>query len=98
MQLDAPESDATKAVQQIIQDQIIHGTYSYEKERVLYGAHSADSTRAFGAWQGPGKAYYKVANDVLAPRNFKNTGDIGSITVRYVVLGVGTNATTVQID
>jgi hypothetical protein len=98
VRLDAPVSDVTKAVQQVTQDQIIHGTYSYEKERILYGAHSADSSRAFGKWQGPGKAFYKVASDVLAPRNFKNTGDIGNITVRYLVQDVGAGSASVQID
>ncbi len=40
--VEAPEGDVVKAVQQVTQDQIIHGTFSYEKERILYGAHSAD--------------------------------------------------------
>lgn len=96
--VEAPEGDVVKAVQQVTQDQIIHGTFSYEKERILYGAHSADSTRAFGKWKGPGKAFYKVASGVLAPRNFKNSGDIGNITVRYVVQDAGPDAASVQID
>ena len=96
--VEAPEVDVVKAIQQVTQDQIIHGTYSYEKERILYGAHSANSTRAFGKWQGPGKVFYKVASGVLAPRNFKNSGDIGNITVRYVVQGDGPDAASLQID
>jgi hypothetical protein len=98
MRLEAPESDVVKAVQEVTQDQIIHGTFSYEKERILYGAHSADSTRPFGVWQGQGKVFYKVAGDVLAPRYFKDSGDIGTISVRYVVQEAGPAATTVQID
>ena len=61
VRVEFPEADVLKAVQQVTQDQIIHGTYSYEKERILYGAHSANSARVFGVWQGSGKAYYKVA-------------------------------------
>ena len=83
--LEAPLADVLKAVDGVTQDQIVHGTYTYEKERILYGAHSADSARAFGPWKGPGQAFYKVANNVLAPRNFKDSGDIGTISVRYVV-------------
>ena len=98
VRLEAPESDVVKAVLEVTQDQIIHGTYSYEKERILYGAHSAGSARVFGTWQGPGKVFYKVAADVLSPRFFKNSGDIGTITVRYVVQEDGPDATTVQID
>jgi hypothetical protein len=95
---DVPEADVLKAVQEVTQDQIIHGTYSYEKERILYGAHSANSAGVFGGWPGPGKAFYKVANKVLSPRFFKDSEDIGTITVRYVVKEAGPGATAVQID
>ena len=83
--IEAPVADVIKAVEGITQDQIIHGTTSYEKERVLYGAHSASSVKAFGPWQGQGQVFYKVADKILAPRFFKDTGDIGTIYVRYVV-------------
>jgi hypothetical protein len=96
--LEAPEADALAAVQQVSQDQIVHGTYSYEKEHILYGAHSAEGARVFGTWKGPGKVFYKVAGNVLSPRYFKDTGDIGTISIRYVVQSVDANATTVQID
>jgi hypothetical protein len=98
VQLDASETDVLKAVEEVTQDQIIHGTYSYEKERVLYGAHSADASPVFGAWQEAGKAYYKVADNVLAPKFFKDSGDVGTIAVRYVVQSVSPTGTTLQID
>ena len=98
VRVEAPESDVVAAVQQVTQDQIVHGTYSYEKERILYGAHSADSARAFGTWKGSGKVFYKVANNVLAPRFFKDTGDIGTVSIRYVVESVDPNASTLRID
>jgi hypothetical protein len=98
VQVAAPASDVLKAVQEVTQDQIIHGTYSYEKERILYGAHSADAVHVFGVWPGPGKAFYKVANKVLSPRFFKDSEDIGTISVRYVVQEAGPNATSLQID
>ncbi len=92
------QSDVLKAVQDVTQDQIIHGTYSYEKERILYGAHSADAARVFGVWKGPGKAFYKVANKVLSPRFFKDSEDIGTISVRYVVQDASPRAPSLQID
>jgi hypothetical protein len=98
MQMEAPPADVLQAVEQVTQDQIIHGTYSYEKERILYGAHSAGSARVFGAWRGEGKVFYKVAENVLAPRNFKDTGDIGTISVRYVVQQIAPTTMTIQID
>jgi hypothetical protein len=98
VRVEAPEGDVLKVVQEVTQDQIIHGTYSYEKERILYGAHSADSARVFGVWKGQGKAFYKVANKVLSPRFFKDSEDIGTISVRYVVQEAGPDAASVQID
>ncbi len=94
----APESDVLAAVQQVTQDQIIHGTYSYDKERILYGAHSAKTAHAFGTWSGSGTVFYKVANNILSPRYFKDTNDIGTISVRYVVQSAGADATIVRID
>src|SRR5580704_17848169 len=98
VQVEAPLADVLKVVQEVSQDQIIHGTYSYEKARILYGAHSTDAAHVFGVWKGPGKAYYKVAGNVLSPRFFKDKGDIGTISVRYVVQELAQNSTTLQID
>src|SRR5579884_3843300 len=95
--VDAPAADVEKAVQEVTADQIIHGTYSYEKEKTLYGAHPEEQSRAFRTKPGPGKVFYKVDEKVLAPRNFKDTGDIGTITVRYVVQPVNANRTNLQI-
>ncbi len=96
--LQAAPADVFKAVEQVTQDQIIHGTFSYEKERILYGAHSATSAHAFGEWKGQGKAYYKVAEKVLSPRFFKDSEDIGTVSVRYIVQQVAPDSVTVQID
>lgn len=98
VQIDAPEADVVKAVQEVVNDQIVHGTYSYEKEKILYGAHPSDSSRVFGGWQDPGKIFYKVAERVLAPRFFKNSGDIGTLTVRYIVQGTNQGSTSLRID
>jgi len=98
VRVEFPEADVLKAVQQVAQDQIIHGTYSYDKERILYGAHSASSARAFGVWKNPGKAYYKTADKILSPRFFKDSEDIGTISVRYVIQDEGTDAVSLRID
>jgi hypothetical protein len=98
VQVESPEADVVKAVQQVAQDQIIHGTYSYDKERILYGAHGANSARAFGVWPGPGKVYYKTADRILSPRFFKDSEDIGTISVRYIIQDESTDAVTLRID
>jgi hypothetical protein len=98
VQIDSPEADVLKAVQEVTEDQIIHGTYSYEKERTLYGAHAAPSAQVFSSWRDPGKAFYKVASGVLSPKYFKDSEDIGTISVRYVVQAIDANSTSLRID
>ena len=96
--LEVPEADVLQAVREVAADQIIHGTFSYEKEKVLYGAYAADSSTAFPVLPDGSKVCYKVAERVLAPRYFKDSGDIGTLAVRYIVQAAGSAATTIQID
>jgi hypothetical protein len=96
--IEAPEADVAKAVQQVVEDEIIHGTYSYEKERTLTGAHPASGSSVLGEGEAGTKVFYKVAENVLAPRYFKETGDIGTVTVRYLLRPLSANATLLQID
>jgi len=98
VELPAPEADVIQAVRQVAEDQIIHGTYVYEKDRILRGAHPTDSSDAFGPWDGGGKVFYKVAENVLAPRNFIASNDMGTITVRYVVQSMSATSTSLRID
>lgn len=98
VQVNAPEADVVRAVQEVAEDQIVHGTFSYDKERTLYGAHAAATAPVFGAWDQPGKAFYKIATGILAPRFFKDSEDIGTISVRYVVQPVEANSTSLRID
>ena len=98
VQVDAPASDVFQAVQEVSEDQIVHGTFSYEKERTLYGAHAESSAPVFGPWEGPGKVIFKTASKILAPKFFKDSGDIGTIFVRYVVQSVEPNTTSLRID
>jgi hypothetical protein len=98
MQLEAPEADALQAVQAVVNDQIIHGTQQYAKEKILFGAHAAESSRALAAPETGGKVFYKVAEKILAPQNFHESESIGTITVRYIVQKVNDTTSMVQID
>jgi len=98
VEIDTPEADALRAVQAASEDPIVHGTYSYEKEKILLGARPADSAAVFGKWDGPGKAFYKIDENVLAPRYFEDSGDIGTIAVRYIVQAVSASRTDLRID
>jgi hypothetical protein len=95
--LTASEADVLKAVQSVVEDQEIHGTFMYEREPRLTGAAAEKSSSYFGDWGGEGHVFYKVRRNALAPRHFKNSADIGVITVRYVVRGVLENRTHLQI-
>lgn len=96
--LDAPEAEVLKAVHLIVNDPIVYGTYSYEKEKQLKGAKPADSAPVFGDAPDTGRLFFKVAEDVLAPRHFKETADLGTIYVRYIVQGTGPGTTAIRID
>jgi hypothetical protein len=96
--LKASEADVLKAVELVTQDTILHGTQVYAREDELTEAEAATSSTYYGPWTGPGHAFYKVRKQALSPQHFKNSTDIGTITVRYIVLGVAPNRTHVQID
>ena len=97
-ELDATEADVLEVVKLVAEDPIIRGTYVYESTKTLTGARPANSSAYFGAWTGPGHAFYKVLTGAVAPRNFKGSGDVGTITIRYVVLAQGESRTHLRID
>jgi hypothetical protein len=96
--LKAPEQVVVKAVQFVIEDDTIQGTWIYERDKTLTGAVAETSSAYYGEYKGDGHVFYKVRHDALAPRNFKDSADIGVITVRYVVQGVASDKTRLQID
>jgi hypothetical protein len=96
--LDAPESEVLPAVHLIVNDPVVYGTYSYEKEKQLKGAKPASSVRVFGDDPDQGKVFFKVLENVLAPRHFKETADLGTIYLRYIVQGTGPGTTAIHVD
>ena len=92
------EDDVVKAVQSVTEDQVIHGTWVYARETTLTDAAAEASSSFYGPWPGPGHVFYKVRRGALSPKHFKDSTDIGTITVRYVVQAVSPNRTHIQID
>jgi peptidoglycan hydrolase CwlO-like protein len=90
--------DVLQALQDVLQDQIIHGTYMFEKEKTLTGATAVESTPLFEPWREGGKVFYKIRNDVIAPRHFRDSADRGTIAVRYIVTSVSPERTRLRID
>ena len=90
--------DVVRALQEVLQDQIIHGTYMFDKEKTLTGAKVAAATPLFEPWKAAGQVFYKIRTDTIAPRHFRDSADQGTIAVRYVVTSVSPQRTRLRID
>jgi hypothetical protein len=90
--------EVRQAVISVQKDHILHGTLIFDKEPILTGAEAVSSTPLFDPWQGPGEVYYKIREKAIAPRHFLESGDIGTIGVRYVIIPVSDLRVRVKID
>jgi polyhydroxyalkanoate synthesis regulator phasin len=93
-----PESEVEQVVADIAQNGVIRGTKEYNKDQFIMGAKAADSTQVFSPWEQAGKVFYKVREQAIDPRNFKDTNDVGTLAVRYVVAPQGEKNTVLRID
>jgi hypothetical protein len=93
-----PAAEVEQVVQDVAQNGVIRGTKEYNKDEFVAGAKVAESSNAFPAWDQGGKVIYKVRTQAIDPRNFKDTSDVGTLAVRYVVLPQGENNTVLRID
>jgi hypothetical protein len=93
-----PESEVEQVVADVAQNGVIRGTKEYNKDEFVSGAKAATSSRVFPAWTEDGKVIYTVREQALDPRNFKDTNDVGTLAVRYVVQAQGEKNTVLRID
>lgn len=93
-----PESEVQQVVEDVVQNGIIRGTKEYNKDEFVGGANAASSSRVFQAWNQGGKVFYKIREHAIDPRNFKDSGDVGTLAVRYVVQAQGEKNTVLRID
>jgi hypothetical protein len=93
-----PESEVQQVVQEITQNGLIRGTKEYNKDEFVSGAKAATSCRAFAPWTEGGKVFYKVREQAIDPRNFKDSSDVGTLAVRYVLQPQGDKNTVLRID
>ncbi len=98
MELSAPYDDALQVVQEIVHDQTIRGTYMFDREKTLTEAVTVESTPLFEPWHGPGKVLYKIRNEVIAPRHFRESADMGTVAVRYVLTSLSPERARLRID
>lgn len=93
-----PEPEVAQVVEDVARNTFIRGTKEYNKDEYVAGAVEATSTPVFPAWTEGGKVFYKVRKQALDPRNFKDSGDVGTLAVRYVVQPQGDKNTVLRID
>ena len=93
-----PETEVEQVVEEIAQNGIIRGTKEYNKDEFVSGAKAATSCRVFPPWNQGGKVFYKVREQAIDPRNFKDSSDVGTLAVRYVVQPQGEKNAVLRID
>jgi hypothetical protein len=92
------EKEVEQVVEDVAQNGVIRGTKEYNKDEFVGGAKSADSSHVFPAWDQGGKVFYKVRTQAIDPRNFKDSNDVGTLVVRYIVRPQGEKNTVLRID
>jgi len=93
-----PEGDVLQVVQEVAQNGIIRGSKEYNKDEYISGASPAPLTRVFPTWTDEGKVFYKVRAHAVDPRHFRDSGDVGTLAVRYVVQAQGDKNCVLHID
>jgi hypothetical protein len=93
-----PVSEVQLVVEDVAANGIIRGTKEYNKDEFVGGAKAASFCHVFPAWTEAGKVFYKVREQAIDPRNFKDSGDVGTLAVRYVVQPQGNKNTVLRID
>ncbi|MGC2248311.1 MAG: hypothetical protein WA609_17015 [Terriglobales bacterium] len=94
----SPVAEVTEAVGDVVNNGIIRGTKEYNKDEYIAGATPATSSRWFPAFTDPGKVFYKVKKAAINPWNFKDSADVGTVVVRYIVQPQGAKNTVLRID
>lgn len=92
------EADVLKVVDDVVQNGKIRGTKEYNKDEFVGGASAVADSSSFPAWTEGGKIFYKERLHALDPRNFKDSNDVGTLAVRYIVMGQDDKHTVVRID
>jgi hypothetical protein len=97
-EISAPENEVADAVEAVVNDGIIQGSKEFNKDKYVESATAVTSSPLFPEWKEPGKVYYKVRTSVLAPLDFKDSKDEGTLAVRYVIQSKDATKTILRID
>jgi hypothetical protein len=98
LEISTPENEVLEAVEAVVDDGIIQGSFEYNKDKYIEQANAVGFSPLFPEWKEPGTVFYKARTKVLAPANFEETGDEGTLAVRYVVQKKDSTRTILRID
>jgi hypothetical protein len=93
-----PQDQVAQVVRDVTQNGIIRGTKEYNKDEYVSGASAVSESRLFPKWTEGGQVFYKQREHALDPRNFKNSGDSGTLIVRYILQPQGDKHTVLRIN
>jgi hypothetical protein len=93
-ELSGSQEDIFQALNEVIEDQTIHGT----QVPALAGAIVVETSPLFEPWKQEGKVFYKIRREAIAPPHFAGSADRGTIAVRYVVTNVNLCNARLRID
>lgn len=93
-----PEDQVAQVVRDVAQNGIIRGTKEYNKDPYVTGATAVAFTRLFPEWAEGGEVFYKQREQAVDPRNFKDSSDVGTLIVRYIVQPQGAKNTVLRIN
>jgi hypothetical protein len=93
-----PEDQVAQVVQDVAQNGIIRGTKEYNKDQYVTGATAVTFSRLFPEWTEGGQVFYKQREHAVDPRNFKDSSDVGTLIVRYILQPQGTKNTVLRIN
>jgi hypothetical protein len=93
-----PIAQVETAVEDVAGSGLIRGTKEYNKDQYVAGAKLSHSPHVFPPWTDAGEVLYKVRTEALDPVNFKDSSDVGTLEVRYILQPQGTKNTVLRID
>lgn len=93
-----PMAQVETVVEDVAGNGIIRGTKEYNKDQYVGGAQFAHAPHVFPPWTEAGDVFYKVRTEALNPVNFKDSSDVGTLEVRYILQPQGTKNTVLRID
>lgn len=93
-----PIAEVETVVEDVAGNGVIRGTKEYNKDQYVSGAQLAHTPHVFPPWTEAGNVLYKVRTEAIDPVNFKDTNDVGTLEVRYVLQPQGQKNTVLRID